>query len=164
MKTLREATISPDGKWAAFVQGVPIMEEEKSEYRDHIWLVPTKGGKPIQLTNGPNGDNGPEWSPDSTRIAFISKRSGDKKQIWIISIAGGEAKQLTYAKNGASRPKWSPDGKKIAFLMQEEHKVDCLDLWAGMEPGRVKTTIVSLGAVPESAFRFFENHHFLFQA
>lgn len=120
MKQLSGATISPNGKWAAFVQGIPVLEEDKSEYRNHIWLVSTKGGEPFQLANGPNGDNCPQWSPDNTRIAFVSKRGGDKNQIWIIPITGGEAKQLTHTKNGASDPRWSPDGKRIAFLMQEK--------------------------------------------
>jgi dipeptidyl aminopeptidase/acylaminoacyl peptidase len=130
MKKLSGAAISPDGRWAVFVRSVPVLEKDKSEYRSHIWLVPTdgenppypwkKGGEPLQLTNGPNGDTGPQWSPDSTRIAFVSKRTGDKSQIWIVPVAGGEARQLTYTKNGASTPRWSPDGERIAFLMQEK--------------------------------------------
>ena len=118
MKRLSGAVISPDSRWAAFVRSIPILEEEKSEYRGHIWLVSTEGGEPLQLTNGPSGDSDPRWSPDSERIAFVSKRQGDKGHIWIIPVAGGEAKQLTYTKNGASNPRWSPDGKRIAFLMQ----------------------------------------------
>lgn len=51
----------------------------------------------------------------------------------------------------------------IASLMQEEHKVDCVDLWPEVEPVEVKTTVVNLGAVPENAFRLFENHHFVFE-
>ena len=132
MKGLGGAVISSDGKWAAFVRTIPVLEKEKSMHRSHIWLVSTVAespnscefgyirGEPSQLTNGPNGDNQPQWSPDSRGIAFVSKRDGDKNQIWIIPIAGGEAKQLTHAKNGASNPRWSPDGKRIAFLMSEK--------------------------------------------
>ena len=62
----------------------------------------------------------PQWSPDSTRLAFASKRDDGTTQIWIIPIAGGEAKQLTHTSNGASNPRWSSDGKRIAFLKDEE--------------------------------------------
>ena len=120
LKGLSGTTISPDGKWATFIRTVPILEVEKSEHRGHIWLVSTVGGEPCQLTNGPNGDSNPQWSPDSTRLAFVSKRGGNKTQIWVIPIGGGEAKQLTYTKNGASNPRWSSDGKRIAFLKDED--------------------------------------------
>ena len=119
IKGLGGLVISPDARWAAFVRTVPILEEEKSEHRGHIWLVSTDGGEPLQLTNGPNGDSDPQWSPDSTRLAFVSKREDSKTQIWIIPIAGGEARQLTHTKNGASNPRWSSDGKRIAFLKDE---------------------------------------------
>ena len=120
LKGLSGSVISPDGKWAAFVRTVPVLEVEKSEHRGHIWLVSTDGGEPFQLTNGHNGDSDPQWSPDSTRLAFVSKRGDGKTQIWIIPIAGGEAKQLTHTSNGASNPRWSPDGKRIIFLKDEE--------------------------------------------
>ena len=120
LKGVSGSVISPDGKWAAFVRTIPILEMEKSEHRGHIWLVSTDGGEPFQLTNGPNGDSNPQWSPHSTRLAFVSKRDDDTTQIWIIPIAGGEAKQLTHTSNGASNPRWSSDGKRIAFLKDEE--------------------------------------------
>ena len=120
MKGLGQAFISSDGKWVAFIRSIPVLDKEKSEHRSHIWLVSTRGDEPFQLTNGPNGDSQPQWSPDSTRLAFVSKRNGDKTQIWILPIGGGEAKQLTHAKNGVSNPQWSPDGKQIAFLMREK--------------------------------------------
>ena len=85
-------TISPNGKWAAFVRTVPILEAEKSEHRGHIWLVSTDGGEPFQLTNGPNGDSNPQWAPDSTRLAFVSRRGDDKTQIWVIPIGGWRSK------------------------------------------------------------------------
>ena len=120
LKGLSASAISPDGKWAVFARTVPILAVEKSEHRGHIWLVSTDGGEPFQLTNGPNGDSDPQWSPDSTRLAFVSKRGDGKMQIWIIPIGGGEAKQLTHTKNGASNPRWSFDGEQIAFLKAEE--------------------------------------------
>lgn len=120
LKGLSGVTISPDGKWAAFVRTIPVLEVEKSEHRGHIWLISTEGGEPFQVTNGPNGDSNPQWAADSTRLAFVSKRGGDRAQIWIIPIGGGEAKQLTHTKNGASNPRWSFDGRRIAFLKTEQ--------------------------------------------
>jgi hypothetical protein len=50
----------------------------------------------------------------------------------------------------------------IASLVHSGNKVDCLDLWPGTEPAEIKTVPVSFSAVPEKAFRLFENHHFVF--
>ncbi len=119
MKRLGGLAISPDGKLVVFVRTVPILEEDKIQYRSHIWLMSTKGGESFQLTNGPNGDGDPQWSPGSNLIAFTSRR-GDKNQIWIMPIAGGEGRQLTYTESGASNPRWSPDGKRIAFMVREK--------------------------------------------
>ncbi len=51
----------------------------------------------------------------------------------------------------------------IASLVQGGDKVDCLDLWRGTQPPQIKTMAVSLRAVPEKAFRLFENYHFVFE-
>ena len=48
MKKLGGSSISPDGKWAAFVRSVPILEKEKSEYRGHIWLASIADDRQLQ--------------------------------------------------------------------------------------------------------------------
>ena len=53
--------------------------------------------------------------------------------------------------------------KVIFRLVSEGNQVDCLDFWEGMERGEVKTLAVDLRTVPEKAFRFFENHQFVFE-
>ncbi len=104
--------ISPDGKTVAFVASVPDLEENRSN--SDIWLVPVKGGEPRRLTASEGGDFSPCWSPDGTRIAFISTRGGSA-QVWSIPVTGGEAVQVTDISTGASDPVWSPDGRLIAF-------------------------------------------------
>ena len=51
----------------------------------------------------------------------------------------------------------------VASLVQGGEKVDCLALWPGAEPARIKTMSVSLSEVPQKAFRLFEDHHFVFE-
>jgi hypothetical protein len=53
--------------------------------------------------------------------------------------------------------------KVILRLVSEGNQVDCQDLWEGLERGEVKMVVVDLKTVPEGAFRFFENHHFVFE-
>ena len=48
----------------------------------------------LQLTQEPQHDYSPSWSPDGSRIAFISERSGSP-EVWVVPAAGGAATQLT---------------------------------------------------------------------
>ncbi|MCP2521160.1 S9 family peptidase, partial [SCandidatus Aminicenantes bacterium Aminicenantia_JdfR_composite] len=70
------------------------------------------------MTNSPKRDYYPRWSPDGSKIAFLSDRDG-KTQIWIINPFGGEAEKLTNSKTGVKSFKWFPDSKKIAYLATE---------------------------------------------
>lgn len=76
------------------------------------------GGEPVPFTQGPD-DASPALSPQSDRLAFISKRSGTP-QIWVMDLSGGEAHQVTRVGKGVTSYRWSPDGRSFAFLTQVE--------------------------------------------
>ena len=78
---------------------------------------PADDSAPRRLTGQKSGEGGPEWSPDSTRIAFTAKREGDEAaQVYVLNLAGGEAERITSLSTGAGAPKWSPDGKRFLFV------------------------------------------------
>src|SRR5213595_1619339 len=108
---IAEPQVSPDGKWIVYTVATPDMEANRNA--SDIWLVPTSGGAPSQLTQSGH-DSSPVWSPDGKTIAFLSSRSGES-QVYLLSLAGGEAQRLTKSSTGADLVKWSPDGKTIAF-------------------------------------------------
>jgi dipeptidyl aminopeptidase/acylaminoacyl peptidase len=112
-KRVSDPQISPDGKLVAYVVGSVDLAANKTA--SSIWLAPTDGGQPRQLTNSGKRDRHPRWSPDGKRILFDSNRSG-AMQLWVIDLSGGEARQLTSIATEASTGIWSPDGKKIAFV------------------------------------------------
>jgi len=74
-----------------------------------------KGNDAGQILSSNEQDSSPQYSPDGTRIAFQSWRSGTQ-EIWICSADGGDPAQLT-SFGGAltGSPRWSPDGRQIAF-------------------------------------------------
>jgi dipeptidyl aminopeptidase/acylaminoacyl peptidase len=110
---LNDPQLSPDGSQVVYT--VTIADREANAYRTHLWIVPTDGGAPWQLTTAGARDTGPRWSPDGTRIAFVSDRGGEK-QVWVIVTAGGEARALTPGGMSPSDLAWSPRGDWIAFV------------------------------------------------
>lgn len=114
MGRVSDPRVSPDDKWVAYTVTRYSMDTNKSN--SDIWLVPLKEKNPTprQLTTNPKNDINPSWSPDGSKLAFISNRNGTP-QIYIIHMRGGEAIQLSHISTGASNPIWSPDGQYIAF-------------------------------------------------
>jgi dipeptidyl aminopeptidase/acylaminoacyl peptidase len=116
MKRVGAPVLSPDGKSVVYSVLEPSYETDKSV--SDLWLVPADGLKvPRRITNTKAAEGDVVWSPDSSSIAFVTKReTDDAEQIYILNLAeGGEARRLTNISTGASSPKWRPDGKAILF-------------------------------------------------
>lgn len=119
---ISEPQISPDGKTVAFtVQTVNLEQNTKPK---QIYVVPTMGGAPLQITTQGDDNERPQWSPDSKRIVFISNRGGSA-QVWSMNADGTEPKQITNLSTEAGGVLVSPDGKKLIFT--SEVYPDCPD-------------------------------------
>lgn len=67
-----------------------------------------------QLTT--DGNNGaPAWSPDGSRIAFVSVRDGNT-EIYVMNANGTNQVRLTSNSASEGSPRWSPDGRAIVFV------------------------------------------------
>ncbi len=114
IRFISDPQVSPDGQRVAFV--VTTLSEEQDEYLANIWLVDTAGGAPRRFTTGPGRDTTPRWSPEGTRLAFVSERQAQQKpQLYIIPADGGEPVRLTDLVHGIAEPVWSPDGAHLVF-------------------------------------------------
>ncbi len=47
-------------------------------------------------------------------------------------------------------------------LISSGNQVDCIEIWTGTKKDQIKRLEVNLGSISRKAFRFFENHHFVF--
>ena len=98
---------------------VAVSEPPKgSERQSHLWVY-LKGVRGLrQFTNSSKSESHARWSPDGTKLAFLSDRE-ENQQIFLMPVDGGEAVHLTEGKRSIQDFEWSPDGKQIAFLAPE---------------------------------------------
>jgi dipeptidyl aminopeptidase/acylaminoacyl peptidase len=116
LKRVGSPEISPDGRSVAYT--VRETNWDDNAYETEIWLADVATGAAHQLTNAKKSSQSPAWSPDGSKIAFISDRT-DKRQLYLISPQGGEAEALTTLEDGVTAFAWSPDGKTIAYSATE---------------------------------------------
>src|SRR5713101_4124385 len=115
MKRVSGLAVSPNGKWAVVSVAEPSYDDSKSA--SDLWIVPADGSTPPRrLTSTKAAESGAVFSPDSTRLAFSTRREGDEaEQIYVLPLTGGEALRVTSISTGAARARWRPDGKAMLF-------------------------------------------------
>jgi eukaryotic-like serine/threonine-protein kinase len=83
----------------------------------NIWQFPLKSRNHtgVNLIFSTRYQDGPQYSPDGSKIVFVSDRSGSN-EVWVSNGDGSNPTQLTsFAAQDTGTPRWSPDGKHIVF-------------------------------------------------
>ena len=135
------------------VEGPRVIEIDRIRYRHdlqgwrgdahyHLFVVDIASGELSQITRGDWDDFGPVWSPDGTKIAFISGRRDDRDfraltEAYVVNAEGGVAECWSGALNSVGAVAWSPDSRSLAAVGSEDPAG--MVLWQGwlyvLQPG-----------------------------
>ncbi len=118
-----------------------------SIWRLHGPGLQVSGRAPTQVIASSGDDTNPRYSPDGTRIAFESTRSGTN-QIWVCSSEGSGQVQLTNLGGYSGAPGWSPDGTLIAFDSTASGNREIWVIDSGGGTPRMVTKSAAMDAAP----------------
>ena len=100
--------VSPDGRWVVF------------DLLAHVYRIPIGGGEAELLTRdaGVSTNYHPKYSPDGSRIAFISDRGG-QNNLWVMNADGSNPRAVLDDQNvRVLEPTWTADGQYIVVQRQ----------------------------------------------
>lgn len=113
MESMRGPMISPDGKQIIFSRG--WVDKLNDRQRSNLWMTDIQGTRIRELTHGDWRDFGAVWSPDGTKIAFLSNRDGTT-QVHVMCMDTREVAQLTHLDRPPQSLRWPPDGTRLALV------------------------------------------------
>lgn len=137
---IRSFEMSQDGKRILFTSRDPLSKEEEKKKKEkddaevvdekfrmsHLWAYDIDQAKSTRLTEGNFTVSDAHWSPDSSRIVYVSRPNPKVNEswmsdIWIVDLDSKTPKKLYENPGRDASPRWSPDGKTIAFA-SDPHK------------------------------------------
>jgi Tol biopolymer transport system component len=104
--------ISPDGGRIVYVRTSHDIMTDR--VRRNLWMIDTDGSNHRPLRSEARNFSSPRWSPDGTRIAYVSAVEGSP-QLYVRWMDSGQTALLTNLVEPPESIAWSPDGKFIAF-------------------------------------------------
>ena len=118
--------VSPDGKTALFIVGIPDLNTNATTHR--LMQIPVKGGGAVAVAGVPDDVVNVRWAPDSRRFAYMAGHA-----IWVQDASATHGTEIcrydhsnSFLSKEGNALSWSPDGNQLAFAGTTD---------AGPEPG-----------------------------
>ena len=86
---------------------------------EQLFVASTDGANARQITRDDFGHEDPAWSPDGTKIAFVSLKSGGEV-ISIMDPTGAHIEALSPGNVRAIHPNWAPNGRSIIYCTDDD--------------------------------------------
>jgi dipeptidyl aminopeptidase/acylaminoacyl peptidase len=107
-----DVQISPDGSRIVYVRVSHDIMTDRA--RRNLWTVNADGTNNRPLRSESKNFSSPRWSPDGTRLAYVSAAEGSP-QLYVRWMDTGQTALLTNLVEAPGAIAWSPDGRSIAF-------------------------------------------------
>jgi len=107
-----DVQISPDGSRIVYVRVSHDIMTDRT--RRNLWMINADGTNNRPLRSETRSFSSPRWSPDGTRIAYVSAAEGSP-QLYVRWMDSGQTALLTNLVEAPGAITWSPDGRSIAF-------------------------------------------------
>lgn len=105
-----------------------LLFSQNTDGQSDLFLADTTG-RVVNLTRTPNASEAdPVWSPDGTRIAYISNATFND-EVHIMDFATGATQQITDTPEAHASPSWSPDGTALAFAYMSNPMLNQFDVF-----------------------------------
>ena len=125
----------------------------------HLFVVDAGSGESRQVTDGDWDDGFARWSPDGSRLAFVSDRADDRdtrhgSEAYVVSVDGGEPQCRSDGLLNVVSVSWAPDGRRLLALGSNDP--DNMGHWQGrlyvLEPGRDPVELAGDSLSPVGGF------------
>ena len=116
LEVASDPQISPDGRTIVYVRRANDIMTDRT--RASIWSIDVASGEQTPLVGGPGSHDGPRWSPDGSKLAYVSSADGMVgAQLYVRWMRTGATARITGLPATPNAIAWSPDGKRIAYAM-----------------------------------------------